>query len=303
MPYDDSGWNQATQTAMAGAGIISTQANNKKARRFALDMYNRSRQDAIDDWNRNNLYNSPSEQMARLKSAGLNPNMIYGKGPGDLTSQPIRSTESAKWKPEDIDVRPMQNALMSGYDMRMKDAQADLVNKQMQVADADIKLKGAQAYSTLTSVDRTKVGIDQDKFNLAKSEALMPFDLQYSEARARHEVANTEYTINQDERAELKNVQDLAEGAQRILTLRLGREQTNQLIAESKSRTNNLDTEGKIKQEELEIWQSGGRPGDKLWERKVMELVDWLMKKYGAPTKPRTVSPQERSDLTNPKKF
>lgn len=34
----------------------------------------------LEMWNRGNVYNSPLEQMRRLKEAGLNPNMVYGSG-------------------------------------------------------------------------------------------------------------------------------------------------------------------------------------------------------------------------------
>lgn len=34
----------------------------------------------LEQWNRANAYNSPEQQMARLKGAGLNPNMVYGTG-------------------------------------------------------------------------------------------------------------------------------------------------------------------------------------------------------------------------------
>lgn len=34
----------------------------------------------LEMWNRGNVYNSPQAQMERLKSAGLNPNMVYGSG-------------------------------------------------------------------------------------------------------------------------------------------------------------------------------------------------------------------------------
>lgn len=35
---------------------------------------------ALEMWNMNNEYNSPSSQMQRLKEAGLNPNLVYGNG-------------------------------------------------------------------------------------------------------------------------------------------------------------------------------------------------------------------------------
>lgn len=44
-------------------------------------------------WQENNAYNSPTAQMTRLKSAGLNPNLIYdnGKGASGLSSSPAES--------------------------------------------------------------------------------------------------------------------------------------------------------------------------------------------------------------------
>ena len=35
-------------------------------------------------WNKTNEYNSPSAQLARLREAGLNPNLLYGNIHNDL---------------------------------------------------------------------------------------------------------------------------------------------------------------------------------------------------------------------------
>lgn len=43
----------------------------------------------LDMWNRQNAYNSPKEQMQRLRDAGLNPNLMYGQGnTGNASSAP-----------------------------------------------------------------------------------------------------------------------------------------------------------------------------------------------------------------------
>lgn len=40
-------------------------------------------------WNQTNVYNSPEQQMIRLKEANLNPNLMYGQGNvGNATSSP-----------------------------------------------------------------------------------------------------------------------------------------------------------------------------------------------------------------------
>lgn len=53
-------------------GLISN--NNAKSAAATQEQY------AIQNFNMQNAYNSPSAQMARLKAAGLNPNMVYGQG-------------------------------------------------------------------------------------------------------------------------------------------------------------------------------------------------------------------------------
>jgi len=62
----------------AGGSIISSLIGNR-GRRRAED---RARNWNLEQWHRQNKYNHPLEQMARLEAAGLNPNMIYGSSPG-----------------------------------------------------------------------------------------------------------------------------------------------------------------------------------------------------------------------------
>lgn len=48
---------------------------------------------AVDMWNRQNIYNSPKEQMNRLLQANLNPNLMYGQGSvGNASSSPSPDT-------------------------------------------------------------------------------------------------------------------------------------------------------------------------------------------------------------------
>lgn len=56
-----------------------------------LDLANLSYERDLDMWNRQNAYNSPSEQISRLVEAGLNPNLMYGSGSsstGNASSMP-----------------------------------------------------------------------------------------------------------------------------------------------------------------------------------------------------------------------
>lgn len=63
----------AGQSVAAGIG-------NKKRIEAAERAATVANQRNIENWNRQNQYNDPSAAMARLKAAGLNPNMVYGTG-------------------------------------------------------------------------------------------------------------------------------------------------------------------------------------------------------------------------------
>jgi hypothetical protein len=68
-------------------GLIQSNINAKVARENTDKTIAANRamaeyqyQKDLEMWNKGNMYNSPLEQMRRLKAAGLNPNMVYGSG-------------------------------------------------------------------------------------------------------------------------------------------------------------------------------------------------------------------------------
>ena len=94
----------ATITALAAvasqAGNSLAQSSmNRKTREWNEKQYGKQRTDALADWARTNEYNSPLQQMARLKEAGLSPHLIYGGGANSI-SQPVRSTDTKSWSPQ-----------------------------------------------------------------------------------------------------------------------------------------------------------------------------------------------------------
>lgn len=56
-----------------------------------IAQWHRERRAALEDWHRENVYNSPAAQMQRFQAAGLNPNLIYGQSNtgGSLSSPSI----------------------------------------------------------------------------------------------------------------------------------------------------------------------------------------------------------------------
>ena len=59
--------------------IAAQQYENEKNREYNLNLAKLQNQWNIEQWNRENAYNSPAAQMARYKAAGLNSDLIYGQ--------------------------------------------------------------------------------------------------------------------------------------------------------------------------------------------------------------------------------
>lgn len=132
LPLIAAGASIAGQAINAG----SQSATNQSQLSYAREMYDKQRADALADWNMQNLYNSPKEQMIRFKEAGLNPNLIYGQ----MSNSPVvRSSSPQSYNPTapQADLGSTANmALSQYYDTQLKTAQIDLVKAQ---ADATMK--------------------------------------------------------------------------------------------------------------------------------------------------------------------
>lgn len=94
----------------------------------------------LEQWVRQNEYNSPTEQMNRLSAAGLNPNMLYGSGTaavGNASSSPqytapryeAPKAERAHLTAPRFDFDPYQ-AVQIGQALALQKAQKDNVQAQ-----------------------------------------------------------------------------------------------------------------------------------------------------------------------------
>lgn len=95
----------------------------------------------IANWEMQNEYNLPKNQMARLKAAGLNPNLVYGSG----TSTTASTVPSAS-KPDGV--KPVD---YSGIFSRMASVIPNILDQALKVAQID---KVSQETSNLSSYQR-----------------------------------------------------------------------------------------------------------------------------------------------------
>lgn len=112
----------STAAGAAGSiiGPIAQFFQNKQNRKYYLR-----------DRDYNNWYNSPEQQMARLKDAGLNPNLVYGSGNAITTaSQPAKMDQPAP-KPE---FDALQRGLYQWQDYALKEAKINQIEKLANLA-------------------------------------------------------------------------------------------------------------------------------------------------------------------------
>jgi len=272
-----------------GASVLQGIANpiiqakqNKKQQQFAIDMYNKQRQDALTDWNAQNLYNSPAEQMRRLRDAKLNPNLVYGNGSATQESGPVRNTDMDAWRPStpQLDVTPVQNSLMSMYDIELKEAQVNNLETLNTNMGIDGLLKLAQ-------IDSTKVGTAKSQFELDMQSELRAISLDMQRETLRKLRIDSQVTLNKDEREAAANASNLAEAVERIATMRVGRP-----LTEMQKRS--IEKDVQLKQSDLQLRKEGIFPGSPWWLKLVGTWVDKIVNSFnqrgsgihGRPQKP-----------------
>lgn len=128
---DDSGQVVAAGIQTLGNYVGAVAANK---RQFKYQKQAMAQQQAYNKefWDYQNAYNTPTQQMARLKAAGLNPNLIYGGGSANSgNAGPIPTTDV----PSREAVRPeIPDLAMRRLIVRQMDAQYAATTQNVEIA-------------------------------------------------------------------------------------------------------------------------------------------------------------------------
>lgn len=157
-----------------GAQMMATGKMNRKNRAFAEKMMHRQRDWALADYAMQNEYNSPQAQMARLKAAGLNPNLVYGSG-ATAEGGVVRSTDTAKYAGETPSFDALKGAGGQGIaayqNAQSMALQNNLTKQQITIAEREAQLKEIQAQAL-------QLGILDKRFDLDLKSELRPYSAQ-----------------------------------------------------------------------------------------------------------------------------
>lgn len=139
--------------SLIGAGMqdvnnqrtIRAQAKeNEKNREYNLQLAKMQNEWNLEQWERENEYNNPLNVMARLKTAKLNPNLVYGQGAQSVSAPSPALTSGAPSSPQDMSLmsqRPTVGQIIS-QSLQNRVIQAQIENTEAQtkktLSDANI---------------------------------------------------------------------------------------------------------------------------------------------------------------------
>ncbi len=135
----------------------------------------------LEMWNRNNQYNTPSAQMRRLETAGLNKNMVYGQG----TVAGNTSGQTPKYQAPTVKYKPLQtsdvNNIMGGFqDIALKVAQKNNIEAQTEITEQ--RSMNESIKNSILATDAKQKG-----FNLEKAESMLPYQLDQTKTATEQE--------------------------------------------------------------------------------------------------------------------
>lgn len=172
---------------------------NKKRRQQSKEDYELQRQDALADWNRQNAYDHPTQQMQRLKEAGLNPHLVYGNGAVGNTSGQVNNVKKDTPNTETPQINT--DSMYNYIDLEAKNAQIDILKKQSDLLDQEIIYKAV-------STNNVAQDIYGKQFDFGVKNQLRDTTIAFSKENLRKLQLEMGLSVNQDKRAQnLTNAQ------------------------------------------------------------------------------------------------
>lgn len=252
-------------------------------------------------WQEQNEYNSPKNQMARLKAAGINPMAIFGTSGFNSVSAPAPQSAHTSYVAQPRHSpdfgRAGASALAAYNDLRLGAAQVnnmeaqntnilqDTILKMFQQDNlrADINTKDAvrplDVYLKQLQGDESIARKKASDANTTRSNTLLASDLAFRQQQVKHEEAQTKFTLAENERQIAANSMSLKEAAVRILLHRS--QMANNAIErqEIAQRIKLLEKDTDIKALDIDLKEHGIQPHDSAFMRALSDIISGVKSK------------------------
>lgn len=215
-----------------GLGFLSQKRANKANMELAkyqnewqTQENEKAYQRSLHMWNLQNEYNSPTQQMARLRSAGLNPNLVYGSG---VTGNSAGSTP--QYQPADI--KRAELSPYRGWNQGLTDAVSNFLafrsnRAQVENMEAQNSLIRQQTATEATRQANIAASTARSEFDLSQANRLKDVSVSMAEAQMSKAQHDASTAWSQSQQSWIKTNIDRALQETRI---RLGRQEYEQMV-------------------------------------------------------------------------
>lgn len=218
------------QVAATGINAMATESANKKNREWNEMMYDKQKQDAIAMWQMQNQYNSPQEQMRRLKAAGLNPNLVYGNGTvaNNASTPQTPKAPASDWVPFKVDTNMVGDIVNTYYNVQRQKqeldnlkVQHDLIESQKFYTDVKAITEGFKPANIEADTAGKKQSNEQKATSFPVTLEKMFADLAAVKANTMLTEVKTRFTENEDKRQTEMQAINIQQKVQNIALMKL----------------------------------------------------------------------------------
>lgn len=170
--------------------ITAQREENEKNREYNLNLARLQNQWNIEQWNRENAYNTPAAQRARLAAAGMNPDLAYGEGvSANIAASSPEMTAGAPSVPTDVsnlaNKQTIGDAVRSAMQLRLVESQAKANDAGAKKTDQETKNLAVE--NNILSADALTRAM-QNEWNIEFTKS----QVYYNHALAKESHANAE---------------------------------------------------------------------------------------------------------------
>lgn len=186
-----------------GFNYFNQEKTNKRQKQEQLEAERREYERNVQMWHMQNQYNHPQEQMNRLRQAGLNPNLVYGRG-ADNTAAAISSVQTQAPKlgimeaKSPVSAQSIIAAQQQSNNNALAKASIDQTNSIIQLQNKEQLVKDAQIAKMAEETAYTK----QQKETAIK---LQDYTIKRAELENTNLEAMTRIANEKNDREELMN--------------------------------------------------------------------------------------------------
>lgn len=164
---------------VTAVGAIASKQSVSNTNQANKDLAGMQNQWNIEQWNRQNAYNTPVQQLQRLNEANLNPALAMTSG-NMVESSTADKLESAQPHPmQPYDYAPAMNSLAGNIqDYGLRQAQVDLANSQAEKNNAEAESITTKLPHEVQQIKAQTKELEQGVTNLQKQVDLMSSQIQ-----------------------------------------------------------------------------------------------------------------------------